>query len=401
VVAAPSLEREQGLDHRGYALFVFALPLLLSALLDAALSLLCDWLPRQRLRAVGLGGLSLSLTLMALAPSLGWLTLGLALAGAASGLSCSAAQGELIASDPAAGDVALTRWVLFGGIGDLASPLLVGALLALGGSYRHALAVVAALFAWQTLSALRAAHQSLASATAAPASAPTSESESESRSEPEPTSESESESRSEPEPESESEPSFGAALRAAIGQRRLWLWVLGSALCTLLDEIVLAFAALRMRLDLGASDALAASCGVAISLGATLGAMLTERLLASLPARRLLRDSALSCVLALGLVVAAPTSAWLMPALFLLGVTAAPHYALLEARAYAELPGRPGLVRALSQIAVVFEVLAPAALGAIARSFGLGAALGCLVLQPLGVLAVLWATRPGPTGRHG
>jgi len=372
VVAAPSLEREQGLDHRSYALFVFALPLVLSAALDAALSLLCDWLPRQRLRAAGLLALSGSLGLVAIAPSTGWLSLGLALAGAASGLSCSAAQADLMARDPAAGDVALARWVLFGSLGDLASPLLVGAVLALGGSYRGALGVLAVFFAWQGCAALRAP-----GSLAAPASEPASE------------------------PESESEPSLRAALRAAIGQRRLWLWLIGTGLCTLLDEIVLALAALHMRLDLGASDALAASCGVALSLGATLGAALTERLLARVPARRLLHQSALTCVLALALVVAAPSPGWLTAALFLLGASAAPHYALLEARAYAELPGRPGLVRALSQIAVLIEVLAPAALGAIARAFGLAAALGCLVLQPLGVLAVLWATRRAPIGRHG
>jgi hypothetical protein len=368
VVAAPALEREQRLDHRSYTLFIFALPLVLSAGLDAALSLLCDWLPRQRLRAAGLGALSGSLALLALAPSTGWLSVGLALAGAASGLACSAAQADLIALDPAGGDLALARWVLFGALGDLASPLLVGAVFALGGSYRGALAVLAVLFAWQAFAALRA-----------PAPSPAFE----------------------PPSEPGSEPSFGAALRAAIGQRRLWLWLIGAGLCTLLDEIVLALAALHMRLDLGASDTLAAGCGVALSLGATLGAALTERLLARIAARRLLRQSAFACVIALGLVVAAPSPCWLAPALFLLGASAAPHYALLEARAYAELPGRPGLVRALSQLTVVVEVLAPVALGAIARSFGLGAALGCLVLQPLGVLAVLWATRQTPIGRRG
>jgi MFS family permease len=380
VVAAPSLEREQGLDHRSYALFVFALPLVLSAALDAVLSLLCDWLPRQRLRAAGLVALSASLGLVAIAPSTGWLSLGLALAGAASGLACSAAQADLIARDPAGGDVALARWVLCGAIGDLASPLLVGAVFALGGSYRGALAVLAAFFAWQALCALRAARR-LSAAVAVH----------------------ESVAAGEPVAvrESESEPSFPVALRAALAQRRLWLWLIGVGLCTLLDEIVLALAALHMRLDLGASDALAAGCGVALSLGATLGAALTERLLAQVPGRRLLLQSAFFCLLALPLVVAAPSPGWFTAALFLLGAGAAPHYALLEARAYAELPGRPGLVRALSQIAVVIEVLAPAALGAIARSFGLGAALGCLVLQPLGVLAVLWATRRVPTGRHG
>jgi len=373
VVAAPSLEQEQALDHRGYALFVFVLPLLLAAALDAVLSLLCDWLPRQRLRALGLAGLSLGLLLVAVAPSAGWLSFGLALAGAASGLACSAAQLDLIASHAGDGDVALARWALFGGLGDVASPLLVAAVLGLGGSYRGALAVIAALSAVQALAAL------LEPPPHAGAESETVESEA-----------------------AEPDLPLGRALRAAAGQRRLWLWLIGSGLCTLLDEIVLALASLRLRLDLGESDALAASAGVVFSLGATLGALLTERLLPKLPARRLLLASALACVCALGLVVLAPSARWLLPALFLLGITAAPHYPLLEARAYAELPGRPGLVRALSQVTALIEVLAPAVLGAIAQAFGLAAALAALVLQPLCVLALLWATRrpgPGPARR--
>jgi FSR family fosmidomycin resistance protein-like MFS transporter len=373
VVAAPSLEQEQALDHRGYTLFVFVLPLLLSAALDAVLSLLCDWLPRQRLRALGLAGLSLGLVLVALAPTASGLSLGLALAGAASGLACSAAQADLIGRHDGNGEIALTRWAFFGGLGDLASPLVVASVFGLGGSYRGALVVIAALSAVQALAALRAPRT--APALAVPQS-------------------------SEPEA-AEPELPVWRALRAAAGQRRLWLWLIGSGLCTLLDEIVLAFASLRLSLDLGASDAVAASSGVVLSLGATLGAALTERLLPSVPARRLLLMSALACLCALAWVVAAPSAGWLTPALFLLGVSAAPHYPLLEARAYAELPGRPGLVRALAQVMVLIEVLAPAALGAIAQALGLAAALGALVLQPLAILGLLWITRQPRSPRHG
>ena len=359
VVAAPSVEREQGLDHRSYALFVFALPFVLSAALDAGLSLLCDWLPQRRLRAIGLAATGLALLLVAGAPSAFWLSCGLALAGAASGLACSAARAELLSRHPGAGELALTRWTLFAGIGDLAAPLLVAAVFELGGSFRAALRVVAAVLALQALLAWREA--------ALPGPQPAPEQEA-------------------------AEPLWGS-LRAAAAQRRLWLWVLGAGLCTLLDEIVLAFAALRLRLELGGSDTAAASCGIAISLGATLGAWLTEQLLRRMPGRRLLWLAGAACLLALGLVVTAPSAAWLLPALFLLGISAAPQFPLLEARAHAELPGRPGLVQALSQATVVIEIAAPAALGAIAQTFGLRAALTALALQPLVALWLLWITR--------
>jgi MFS family permease len=370
VVAAPSVEREQGLDHQSYALFVFALPFVLSAVLDAGLSLLCDRLSRRRLKAFGLAGTSLSLLLVAGASSAFWLSCGLALAGAASGLACSAARAELLARHPGARDLALARWTLFGGIGDLASPLLVGAVLAFGGSFRVALWVVAGVLALQAVAAWCEAAWYEAERNAA-----------------------QIRTRGEPE-QAQAEPLW-SSLRAAAGQRRLWLWLLGAGLCTLLDEIVLAFAALRLRLELGGTDAAAASCGVALSLGATLGAWLTEQLLARLPARRLLLLAAAACLFALVLVLLAPSAAWLLPALFLLGITAAPQFPLLEARAHAELPGRPGLVQALSQVSVLIEIAAPAALGALAHACGLRAALGALALQPLVALWLLWLTRAG------
>ena len=76
------------------------------------------------------------------------------------------------------------------------------------------------------------------------------------------------------------------------------------------------------------------------------------------------------------------------------GVAASPQYALLQARAYAAAPGRPGVVNALAQLFVVIDIGAPLALGALADCAGLSAALACLSVQPLAVLAVLaWVRR--------
>jgi ABC-type proline/glycine betaine transport system permease subunit len=369
-VAAPSVEREQGLDHRSSALFVFALPFVLSAALDAGLSLLCDWLPQRRLRAIGLAATSLALLLVAGAPSAFWLSCGLALAGAASGLACSAARAELLTRHPGAGDLALARRSLFGGIGDLASPLLVAAVLALGGSFRGALRVVAALLAVQALVAWREAARAGSGS----------------------------------DPEEGAEPLW-SSLRAAAGQRRLWLWVLGAGLCTLLDEIVLAFAALRLRLELGGTDTAAASCGVAISLGATFGAWLTEQLLRRMRPRRVLLLAAAACLLALGLVVGAPSAAWLLvlfqkpePAgIFTiamcsmwptvlntaLGVRAVPQDYLNVAR-----------VLKLSRTKTLFKILLPAALPYMFTGFRLSLGIAWLVI----VAAEMLTGAPGVGG---
>ena len=354
MVAAPSVESEHGLGHHGYALFVFALPLLVSAVLEAGVSLLCDRLSARRLLGYGLAALSASLGLCALAPGPALLALGLGLAGAASGVACAAAQTDLVRRHAGDADRALTRWVLFGSLGDLATPLLVAVSFRLGGTYRSALGAVALVAAVQATFAL----------CASPGAGP---------------------------PPSDADgPTFALAWRSAARQRWLWLWLFGAGMCTLLDELVLALTTLRLRLDLGASDAAAAGCGLLLSLGSALGAALTERWLQRVSSNTVLSVSALVCVWAVTFVALAPSPAWMTPALLVLGLCAAPHYALLQARAYAQLPERPGLVNALAQATVVLELCAPAAVGVLAARCGLAVAISSLALQPLIVLTLVW-----------
>lgn len=369
VVAAPSVEEEQALSHTGYALLVFAVPLLLSALIEAALSLWSERAPRRCSVRLGLCVLSAALALCALTES-GWmLALGLALAGASSGLACAAAQAELVQSFPGGPERAMARWVLFGALGDVSTPLLVAALLHVGGSYRTALGVAAA---WALCVLLAASGPE-----AAPADA-----------------------LGQPGNTDEEVPSW-QALRAGARDARLWIWLLGAGVCTLLDEIVLALAALRLGSELQFSEAAAAACATGLSAGAVLGAWATDRLLAKARSSALLVASAALCLCALGIVVLASSLAWIGLGLALLGLAAAPQYALLKARAYAALPGHPGVVNALSQVFVLLDIAGPLALGALADAHGLALALACLALQPLTVLVLVlsFGRRSAGSGR--
>jgi FSR family fosmidomycin resistance protein-like MFS transporter len=341
---------------------VFAVPFLLSSLFEAAVALLSDRVPRRRLIALGLLGLAASLGLCAWAPSVALLALGLGCAGTASGVACGAAQAELVTQHPLGAERALTRWVLFGAIGDVLTPLVLAGVLALGGSYRAALWVSALVIAVQALLVLRSP------ATLEPKGGDAAD-------------------------DDEPHEPLWRALRAAAHDRGLWLWCSGAALCTLLDEIVIALTTLHLERDLDLPVASAAGYATALSLGGVLGAFLSERALARVSSTRVLVASALGCVLALLVVIASDTIEWIVPALALLGVACAPQYALLLARAHAAVPGRPGIVNALSEVFVLVDILAPIALGAIADAFGLELALGCLLLQPLGVLGLLLALR--------
>jgi hypothetical protein len=79
--------------------------------------------------------------------------------------------------------------------------------------------------------------------------------------------------------------------------------------------------------------------------------------------------------------------------LAVLGLSAAPHHALVQAAAYEELPGKPGLVNAALQLFVLIEIAAPLLAGVLAAEVSLSAALFALAVQPL---AVAWvAARTG------
>jgi MFS family permease len=175
-------------------------------------------------------------------------------------------------------------------------------------------------------------------------------------------------------------------LRAALGRKLLWGLLLGATMCTLLDEVVVALAALRMTRDLGASEVVTAASLSALSLGAVAGAAATELFVARTSARAVLIASACASAVALALVLLSRSPLHAVVALFLLGVSAEPQYPLLKAAAYNTVPGRPGLVNAAAQVFVALEIAVPLAVGVIATQCGLAVALASLALQPLVVL---------------
>jgi fucose permease len=189
---------------------------------------------------------------------------------------------------------------------------------------------------------------------------------------------------------------LGQALRDGAQNRRLWLWLFGAALCTLLDEIVVALTTLHLSRDLRVPQAHAAGYAAALSLGGVIGAFIAERALARMSSTRVLVSCAGVCTLGLGVLLALDSVRWMLPVLLVVGMSAAPQYALLQARAFAAVPGRPGVVNALSEVFVVLDILAPVALGVIADRFGLELALDCLLMQPLCVLGLVLLCREHP-----
>jgi MFS family permease len=357
VSGAPSVEHEFGLTHAGYTAFVFALPLLVAALLEGAIALLSDVWPRRWLILAGQGVLAAALSVVAWTKSPWGLTIGLALAGTASGVACGAAQALLVVASPGGADRVLVRWTLFAAIGDLLTPLVTALAIAWGFSFRAAMTAVAVVVAVQGVAT--ACVLAAGSAYSPPAPDDTSEA---------------------------SEP-LRLALRRALGTPRLWAWLFAAASCTLLDELVVALAALRLAREQGVGEALSAAAAVAFAAGSVLGSALTDRVVARYGRRPVLIVSAILCAIALIANSAAHAAIASCLGLLLVGLLAAPHHPLAQANAYDKLPGSPGTVQALAQVFVLVDIVAPLAFGFIADRFGLREAVLCLVLQPIIILA--------------
>jgi hypothetical protein len=252
----------------------------------------------------------------------------------------------------------MVRWSLYCAIGDVLTPLVTAVAIASGHSYRAAIGSIAVVVSTQcAISAKLAGERRLDWPR----------------------------ERSPAALEGKAEP-LRAALARALRLPRLWAWLFAAASCTLLDELVIAMAVLRLAHERAASAAVATAVGVTFSVGSVVGAAITDRAVARSSARRVLAASAALTALALLALLSSRSVLEVGAALLAVGVTCAPHHALALAKAYGEIPEHPGTVQAMGQIFVVVDVAAPLALGAIADQFGLDAALACLLVQPAIVL---------------
>ena len=361
VVDAPQIERDYGIAHGAMALAVLTLPQLAAAVIEARLVL---WAMRGDLRrwiAAGQGVVGMCAVVGALASSPWVLAVALAIASPASGVGGSLACARLVEANAAEAERAMARWSLAGALGDLAVPLIVFAVAWAGLSWRLSLLVVAALVFAHALATLRTPELSV---------------------------------RVDAGDHDERDAvTLGRALRAPM----LLVWLFGVAACTLLDEILVAFAALHLRQELGASESITAVALGAWALGWAAGLLAVDRLLARFRPRALLVVGCVAC--------AASVVAWLLPVdprlaavgLFAVGVTSAPLYPIALARAYAACPGRAALVEVAAQLFVPIEIALPFLLGLVADRWGVQVTLALLGVQPLILLALAALAWPRPS----
>lgn len=375
IADTPAIRTELSLSYGEVSWFLLVVPLLAAMVLEPPLMLLSDRWSRRAMVTVGLAAMAVALSLAAWTAS-PWAFAGaLALWASAGGLGVGVAQAALMAAYPDQREKMMTRWTLMGALGDAATPLLVAAVGLLGGNWRLALWVAAAL---HMLTAVM-----LGLGPFPPPRDPV---------EPDPV---------EPDPAESDERSLWKRLGAGLRNRALLVWLGASATCMLLDEIFVAFGTLFMRDELGGSLVQQSAMVFADALGCTLGLLLTDRLLARVSPRRLLIGAGTACALTYVAWLFTPWPTLSIALVFFVGLFCAPLYPLTQARAYACCPRHPGLVRAVDTIYAPLSVLAPLALGYLADRVSLVAALAVLLLQPLLVATVATLSRdaeppPGP-----
>jgi MFS family permease len=332
--------------------------LVLALVLVPPLMLLADRYPRRRFVLGGLVGLAVCSWLAALAPSYALLFLALAFWGVSSGLGVSLSQATLMDAHPERRERMMARWVLLGSVGDLATPALFALLALLAFGWREAFLVAGALFGVAALALPRRFPRARGDGTQ----------------DPEPT----------PVP-------VRRALAEALRNRTLLWWLGGAALCTLLDEILIAFGTLHLRDALGAGVAERSLVFGCLMAGGIAGLLAADRLLGRFDPVRLLAASAALCAVAYLSWLFAESLAASAGLAVVVGCTGSLLYPITKAQAYRALPQRSATVAALASLSGWADLLILPLLALLADAAGLLPVMLLLAAQPLGILALALA----------
>jgi MFS transporter, FSR family, fosmidomycin resistance protein len=337
---------------------IFVVPLLVALVIEGPILLACERFARHRVLGFGLLGMALGALMCGVGPNVYTFSAGFSVFCVASGVACGIAQAALMDADPEHREQRMTEWAVSGWLGDFAAPALLWSSAAAGLGWRGAFVAMSFALVLAALAFLRR-----------PLPSGTSDQE-----------------------EDDDELPLGDTLRLLARSRSLFWWLLGVALCSLLDEIVTALAG--MRIEAAGGDAAGGAAALfAFTAGGVLGLFVLGRLLKGAVSLWLLQISCVGCALSVAMWIACDSVELAVPLLFLVGVFSSAHYPIAQAQAYASLPGRSTLVAAAGQPFLVFEVLMPLGLGALADGFGLTVALSATLLQPLGLLLIAAAGR--------
>ncbi len=349
-IGLPLLRGQLGLTYEQIGL-IFSVSAISGVVFEPPLYLFSDRGSKRWWILGGLLGLTSVFVLAGSVSSFFLLMVAFSLASPAGGIAIGLSQAALIDNAPGEGARIMTRWTMLSSIGDFLSPLVVTTIVSFGLGWRGLCWIAAgcwlaaALGVW--FQRFPQHHHSYSHKDNQPAT------------------------------------SIRAALRVALRDTILLRWVILSMLTTMLDEIFLTFLVLYLR-DVLRASALMSGLTVGVGMaGGFLGLFLLDRLLGRIAPLRLLRiASLLALVGVLGLLLV--RTLWFVPlAFFIVSLGSSCLYPIVEAQAYARLPGRSGMMRFISSLGQPFEIVLPTLVGFIAGRFGPLASLVILGSAPV------------------
>ncbi|MBO0777713.1 MAG: MFS transporter [Ktedonobacteraceae bacterium] len=361
IVGLPLIRDHLGLSYEQAGL-LFTVGACSAMLLEPVINLLSD---RGSKRLWILGGLLLlvlSFVLAGYASNYVMLLIAFALYHPAGSAAVGLAQAMLIDHDPAASTRTMTRWTLLSSVGDFLAPLAVAFIAGLQLGWPGLCWLAAAI--WGGLFVVTALQRFPGSSVIASDQA------------------------------GDNHESTRKVIVQALRNPVLLRWAVLALIPTMVDEVFLGFASLYLRDILHASQA---AIGIILTIG-LLGGLLGLTLLdrwpwlrraASETPHRLLAGMAM-LVLAAMVLFLSVRNVWLAGlALFVVSLGAAGWYPVAKARAYAQMPGRSGLVRTIVGLGAPFEMVLPGIVGVLAGQSGLLAGLALLGSAPLLILLAL------------
>ncbi|HEY4033115.1 MAG TPA: MFS transporter [Ktedonobacteraceae bacterium] len=350
-----------------------------AALLEPIINVFSDQHPKRLWILGGLLLLVLSYVIAGSTPNYALLLLAFAISFPAIGIAVGLAQATLIDGNPAKSTDTMTRWTLLSSIGDILAPLIVTSLAGLHQGWPQVCWLAASLWASTFLvtAVLPFPRRTVQSSEQADETC------------------------------DKDEESTWRMIGKAMRNPLLLRWGVLTLIPTMVDEVFLGFVALYLRDVLHASEVTIGLILAVALLGSLLGLVLLDRLtwlkrLASQAPHRLLAGMA-GVVLAGMLLLLSTHNIWLAGvALGVISLGATGWYPIAQAQAYAQLPGRSGLVRAMTGLGEPFEMVLPAIVGFLASQFGLLAGLAVLGSAPLLILLALigYSTEPQNNKGH-
>jgi MFS family permease len=344
---------------------MFVVPGIVAIVFEPPLFLLADRHPRRWFLRGGVGAMAAGALVCAVSTGPAMFAIGMSIGAVATGTATGLAQATLVDRWPDERGRTLARWSMWSLAGDFVAPALLAGLALAGLGWRLAFAIVAGVLA--VVCALLCA-TSIEDERATPPNEAN---------------------------DASTTDALGllASLREALRDRLLVAWLFGCALCDLLDEIFVVFASIHLRSVLGAGPLWQSAVIGAFMVGAAGGLAAVDRLLRVRGERWLLVAASLATIVSFVPFVLAPSPLAALVLAIPVGFSSAPLYPLAAAQAYATRPAQSGSVLAAAHLFTPLGLALPWLIGVVADHAGTTVALALLVVQPIGLIALVAASR--------